>query len=166
MKLRVAGQLLDRYSRVRDRIDQFVEVDLLDLCQRLGRALADLFHVGWDGRNLGVGSGARLDKEVSGLVGMKAEIDVKQAGQEALHVQLRPHRLLDQVLEFLGLERLSGGPFAFEFLLVELEDHRQRHLRVAYLPQYPLAWSQPQADFLDRADLNAFDLDRGADLQT
>ena len=32
MKLGGAGQLPDRYSRVRDLIDQFVEVDVSDLC--------------------------------------------------------------------------------------------------------------------------------------
>ena len=50
---------------------------------------------------------------------MEAEIDVEQPGQEALHVQLRPQSLtINQVFEFLGVQRRASCAFTLEFTLV------------------------------------------------
>src|SRR5271156_5994832 len=179
MKLGVRGQLFDRYSRVGDRIDQLVEVDFFDLCERLGRVLADLLHVGWNSRNFRVSAAARLNEKMDGSFGMEADVDVEQPGQKAFQVQLGPQSLsINQVLEFLGLQCRSSGTLTLEFTLVKLKDHRQRPWRgsawffpvfvrmIDVILELALIGRQPQTDGLHGADLNAFDLDRGTDLQT
>ena len=71
----------------------------------------------------GVWAAAGLNEELDGSFGMEAEIDVEQPGQEALHVQLRPHPLINQVLEFLGVQRRASCAFTLEFTLVKCEHH-------------------------------------------
>src|SRR5581483_12338745 len=68
------------------RCNQALEVDVVQLGDRLGRLLLDRFELGRDRRYFAQVAAAGDQGEVGGLIRMQIDVDVEQSGKEALRV--------------------------------------------------------------------------------
>src|SRR6185312_13734954 len=96
----VAGQFLYREAGLRDSVAQLLEVNLTDFCQGPRGVFTDLFQLGRNRRDFRVRSGTGYEVEFRRCFWMKAEVDIQNTGQQALHTELSPQALLDQFVKF------------------------------------------------------------------
>ena len=141
-----------------------LEIDFLELVQRVRQPFLQLAEVGLNGRDLAIRP-ARLQRQIHRRARMKIEVDIQKPGQETFGGELGSHSPLGPVLEAGGFERFSRCSPRQQLRSVDIDDDWQP--KTLDTRAYPsLRGQNPEFDRRDRADLHSPYFDRRSDLET